>query len=273
MVVIATRKVSGERRWRRWAVLVGAAGTIDDCLHEDTTADRDGSALVAELCADGYRIASHDPAHARTALVAAARLTAGELPTGYYLGRDLLDLGDAHLTHAFTSGARATHIRIAATLGRASELLADGGEPARARAILATGTTDPHDPDRAALDAACLVAENKLRDAIEPLRRAVAGEPAWPLHHWNLGVILYRLGDASGAHQALQRFVAASAKPTALLADPDQPERLAHAERLLTELERVARLAGSSLVRPRPRARPRRTSTRPRGSSRRIRRT
>ena len=24
----------GERRWRRWAVLIGEHGLIDDCLHE-----------------------------------------------------------------------------------------------------------------------------------------------------------------------------------------------------------------------------------------------
>ena len=38
-----------------------------------------------------------------------------------------------------------------------------------------------------------------------------------------------------------------SAEPTALAGDPDQPERLAIASRLLVELERSARLAGVSL--------------------------
>ena len=38
IVVVASRKVTGERRWRRWAVLIGAGGRIDDCLHRKTPA-------------------------------------------------------------------------------------------------------------------------------------------------------------------------------------------------------------------------------------------
>jgi hypothetical protein len=195
-------------------------------------------------------------------------MTGAELPPAYYVGRDLLDLGDAHLV---TTRARAAHDRIAATLGRASELLAEY-EPARARALLAHCPPGAGAADRAALEAACRIAEGQLSEALEPARRAAASEPAWPLHHWNLGVLCHRLGDASGAHQALQRFLATSAIPTALLGDPDQPGRIACAERLVAELERVARLAGSPLTRPRarPRSRPR---TRTRGSSRRLRRT
>ena len=39
VVVVASRKVAGERRWRRWAVLIGAHGAIEDCLHEDRSND------------------------------------------------------------------------------------------------------------------------------------------------------------------------------------------------------------------------------------------
>jgi len=277
MVVVTTRKVTGERRWRRWAILIGPSGAIDDCLHEDATDDRDGAALIAQLCGDGYRIASQDPTHARAAVTAAARLAGPDLPPAYYLGRDLLDLGDAHLgtRHA----RRAAHDRVAATLGRASELLADG-EPVRARALLersiATHAIDPANPDCAALEAACLVAEDKLADALPPLRRAAASDPTWPLHHWNLGVVLYRLGrlgDATAAHQSLQRFIATSAAPTALAGDPAQPARLAYAERLLAELERAARLAGTPLIAPRarPRSRPRPRRRAPKTTSERAR--
>jgi hypothetical protein len=272
MVVVTTRKVTGERRWRRWAILIGPSGAIDDCLHEDTTDDRDGAALIAQLCGDGYRIASHDPTHARAAVTAAARLAGPDLPPAYYLGRDLLDLGDAHLgtRHA----RRAAHDRVAATLGRASELLADG-EPVRARALLersiSTHAVDPGNAECAALEAACLVADDKLAEALDPLRRAAAADPSWPLHHWNLGVVLYRLnrlGDAAAAHQSLQRFIATSAAPTALAGDPAQPARLADAERLLSELERAARLAGRPLIAPRARPRSRARRRAPKTSER-----
>src|SRR5262249_43929444 len=35
LVVVASRKSIGSRRWRRWAVLIGPSGRIEDCLHED----------------------------------------------------------------------------------------------------------------------------------------------------------------------------------------------------------------------------------------------
>jgi len=74
LVVIATRRLAGGRRWRRWAVLIGASGRIDDCLHEDDAGiDGDASALVARLCADGYRIASTAIDHAHDVVAAAAR--------------------------------------------------------------------------------------------------------------------------------------------------------------------------------------------------------
>ena len=79
--------------------------------------------------------------------------------------------------------------------------------------------------------------------------RAIALEPAWPLHHWNLAVAKHALGDLADCYHALRRFLATSARPTALHGDPDQPERIASAERMLVELERAARLSGQSLRR------------------------
>jgi len=52
LVVIASRKVSGEKRWRRWAVLIGASGRIEDCLHEDDAREGDAAPLFAHVCAD-----------------------------------------------------------------------------------------------------------------------------------------------------------------------------------------------------------------------------
>lgn len=249
LVVIAGRKAIGARRWRRWAVLIGASGRIDDCLHEEDAGEHgDAGPLVASLCADGYRIASHELDRARAVVAKAARVTAQEperLTSAYYLGRDLLELGDAHL------GDRRRGDPAAIALGRAIELLAEG-DPARALALL--GRCDARHPDVAGALGACQLALGDAAAAAEHLAHAITAEPEWPLHHWNLGIALQRLGDAEGCHQALRRFVSASAAPSGLYADPEQPGRVARAERMLAELERAARLAGR-VVGPRRRAR------------------
>ncbi|MGE0870820.1 MAG: tetratricopeptide repeat protein [Kofleriaceae bacterium] len=252
LVVLATRKNSGERRWRRWAVLIGTMGHIDDCVHEDDALD-DAAPLLTALCRDGYQISSRELDDARAAIMAAARRTAStqdgalQLPSAYYLGRDLLELGDAHI---------ATRVSPAATaLGRAIELIADG-EPVRALGLLEQ--CDPDVADVAAARAACLLAQRQFGPAAAALEQAIAMEPDWPLHHWNHAVALHEQGDAIGCHDALRRFVTtsgtASAHRSGLRADPEQPARLAHATRMIAELERTARLNGISLGRRRRRA-------------------
>jgi tetratricopeptide (TPR) repeat protein len=241
LVVVASRRAAGARRWRRWAVLIGPAGRIEDCLHEEDAGEPGDGPLIADLCADGYRVASHEIDHARAVVAKAARVTALEperLTPAYYLGRDLLELGDAHL------GDRRRGDPAALALGRAVALLAEG-DPARARALLQR--CDPRHADVAGALGACLLALGDDAGALEHLARAIAAEPEWPLHHWNLAIALQRQGDGDGCYQALRRFLAASAAPSGLHADPEQPGRVACAERMRAELEREARLAGRSL--------------------------
>lgn len=257
-VVIAATRTADERRWRRWAVLIGASGRIDDCLHEDDAGPDGPAPLVAALCAEGYRLAEaeadHQTRRARDLVAAAARLTAEStrvLPSAYYLGRDLLELGDAHV-----SARRASEASQAA-LARATELIS-AGEHARALPLLAH--VDPDNPDAAAALAACLLATGRPASALAALDRAIAAEPDWPLHHWNRGVALHQLGDRRGSYHALRRFVAASAARTGLYGDPDQPARVGCALRLIAELERTARLTGVPLGR-RPAGRARAAGT------------
>ncbi len=256
-VVVASRKVSGERRWRRWAVLIGSHGAIDDCIHEELTgADGDHAPLVASLVADGYHVATTDLERARGIVAAAARHAAdwhgepdpharadapGRLTSAYYLGRDLLDLGEAHL------GGRVHAHPTSNTLGRAVELIADNDIP-RAQVLLARCSESA---DVAAATAACLLAQQRYTEAQLHLTRAIELEPDFPLHHWNLAAVLHHLGDATACYAALRRFIATSANPTGLFADPDQASRVALASRLMSELERTARLAGTRLARPR----------------------
>ncbi|HUJ58367.1 MAG TPA: hypothetical protein VLX92_07740 [Kofleriaceae bacterium] len=257
VVVVASRKLTGERACRRWAVLIGPDRRIDDCVHEDRVASGgDCAELIASLTGDGYRVASSELAHARAVVAAAARQSSDapdRLGPAYYLGRDLLELGDAHL------GGRAHAHPTSITLGRATELVADGDVP-RARALLAR--CDAANPDVAAAAAACALAQARPGDALAPLHRALEAEPDWPLHHWNLAAAHHQLGDARACYHALRRFVATSARPTGLYADPDQPSRVALAERLIGELERTARLAGTSLGPPPRRRRTARRSAR-----------
>jgi hypothetical protein len=244
-VVVASRKVAGERRWRRWAVLIAAHGGIDDCVHEDHAGvDTDHAPIVANLVGDGYAVVTSDLERARGLVAAAARRSASaselpdRLPAAYYLGRDLLDLGEAHL------GGRAHAHPTSTTLGRAVELIADG-EHARAHVLLARCDESS---DVLAATAACLLAQGRHADALAPLSRAAELEPQFPLHHWNLASALHQLGDASACYQALRRFISTSARPSGLFGDPDQPARVALASRLLAELERTARLTGTPLA-------------------------
>ena len=250
IVVVASRKVNGQRRWRRWAVLIGTNGRIDDCLYEDDARRGDGddaAGLIASLCADGYRVASNEIDHARTVVEAAIRRTSRSgdpLASAYYLGRDLLDLRDAHVVRPAPEAST--------VLSRALDLLAHG-DPVGARVLLDRSTGIASDPQIAAAIAACLCVQGEIAAAIEPLERAIAGEPAWPLHHWNHAVALHRLGDRSGCYHALRRFVATSDAPGGLSGDPDQPGRVAIAARMVAQIERSARLSGVSLARPRRR--------------------
>jgi tetratricopeptide (TPR) repeat protein len=248
-VVIASRPLggrsSGRRGWRRWAVLIGPSGRIEDCLHEDDAGPYgDTAALRAELCADGYRVVSLEPDDAAEVVATAARLTAGStraLSPAYYLGRDLLGLGNAHL------GERGPGDPGPAALARAIELIA-AGEPARAAAVLER--CDPDQPEVAAALATALLAQHRPAEALVALRRAIRAEPDWPLHHWNLAVAFQQLGDDRGGYHALRQFVATSALPSGLAGDPEQPGRLARAERRIAELERAAWRVGRPLCRP-----------------------
>lgn len=230
LALIASRKLGGEKKWRRWTVLIGTAGRIEDAMYEADARDGDTQPLIDNLCADGYRIASTDLERARTVMLAAARITPA-LPSAYYLGRDLLDLADAHLGHRAVATSNA--------LARAVELLASN-EHARAEALLAR--CDESLPDVAAALGSCALATNRPAIAAEHFARAIAAEPAWPLHHWNLACALHQTADGAGCLVALRRFVSASATPSGLYADPDQPGRVACAERLIAELARTAKL-------------------------------
>lgn len=261
IVVVATRKHSGERRWRRWAVLIGESGCIEDCLHEDAAPDGaldPTASLIANLCADGYRVASSELDHARTLVATAARRTVRSdhaIGSGYYLGRDLLDLRDAHVI---------ADLAETPTLAKAIDLLASG-DAASARTLFERCAPDvAATAEHAGGYGACLLALGELAAAVASLERAIAAEPTWPLHHWNLAVALHRLGDPRACQASLRRFLTTSATPSGLVDDLDQPVRIAHARQLISDLERIARIDRSLARRRAATSRPRATASKKR---------
>ncbi|MFT3692513.1 MAG: hypothetical protein QM831_05180 [Kofleriaceae bacterium] len=207
VVVVATKKVTGERRYRRWAVLIAGDGKIEDCLHEDAGTDGDAATLIANLCGDGYRIASTEPARAKELITSAARTTGADLPSAFYLGRDLLDLAGAHLP------ADAPAIPCA---GRAIELIAER-DFVRAKKLLSRCEVSA---DVEAALATCYLEEGDAIEAMVHLVHAIELEPGWPLHHWNLAAAAHKVNDLVVEHHALTRFVMTSALKTALSGDP-----------------------------------------------------
>lgn len=103
---------------------------------------------------------------------------------------------------------------------------------AQAREILAI---IPGQPDTLLLFAAALAAQNRLTEAVEPLKRLVAAEPQHCAAWRDLGDLYTALGDAKAADEAYLRHVAASAGDRAMLEAGGAlyENRLADAERLL----------------------------------------
>ena len=253
-VVLVSRRAGD--CWRNFAALIDATGVLLDCLYEDeTTPDVLERDVIGTLLDEGYARRPATMAAARLVVAAAARRAAASargLPSTYYLGRDLLGLGDVHL------GARARASELATLHGRAVDLLA-GGDPARACPLLEhCARIAPDDPDVASSLGLCTLAlagddAGALAVAREHLARAAQLEPTWGLHHWNLASACHRAGDLAACWRALRDFAATAGGG---LGDPAHAERIAVAHRFVTDFERAAHLAGQRL--PDRRARRRR---------------
>ncbi len=232
-VVTVGRRAPGGRRCRGWSVLIGDDGMLDDAWYDDdASAQRITDDVIAPLIAQGFAVVAASPGQARTRVALAARAAVDRgrgLPPGYYLGRDLLALGDEHVR------GRPVPDDVATALDRAVGLFA-AGDPARARLLLEhCAARTPEDPIVASNLGLVLAALGEPAAARPWLERAAGREPTWALHHWNLAAILHRLGDGRACHAALRAFLAC---PGA-----DDPARVAHARALCAEFARQRRLA------------------------------
>lgn len=237
-VIVATRRHGSQRRWRRLALLIDAGGVLEECLYEDDVPARElGAAeaapLVQGLLAEGYRAVSRDLAHARTLATAAVQRAAAlphRLTSAYYLGRDILELGDLHL------GSRPSTANLENAIGRAVDLFA-AGDVERARQLAAACAREaPHNADVASTLGLCLLAAGELSEASEWLTRAASVEPTWPTHHWNLAAVHHRAGSHNACARALAAFLGASEQVSprgAGLLDATHATRVALARRYL----------------------------------------
>lgn len=234
-VIAIARRVTGERRWRSLCVLIDTTGALADVLYRDAgTLAELRDQVIEPIAADGYQRIAVTPASARRLVAVAARRAVAvgrKLPSGYYLGRDLLELADSHLQGERSADA-------AALLGRALELLAQG-DRGRARPLLEhVVERRPDDAEAVSALGLCLLGQGALDDAIRALARATELEPAWPLHHWNLAAAAHRAGLLEVCAHALADFLARADEPTAATIDAGHHRRVALARRFVAEHRR-----------------------------------
>jgi tetratricopeptide (TPR) repeat protein len=239
--------------WRCLVVLVDAAGHVADALYREDIAPRAvRDELLSPLTADGFVETPTRFASMRAMIAAAARRTVLdrlELPGAYYLGRDLLALGDAHQPDW---RARWEPDLPTTLLGRATDLLA-AGEVEKARPLLERCVElVPDDAEAAASFGLCLLGHGDLDAARVQLERAANLEPSWPLHHWNLAAIAHRQGRLDACYLALRTYARLSA------ADPDRAHRLPIAQEFIADHLRLGRI--EKAIRGRARNRPARSA-------------
>ena len=253
LVIAIARRVPGQRRWRAWSVLVDETGALCDAWYDaDCPPRKVAGEVLAPLAAKGFAGGATSTAVARRQVAdAACRAVAlgRGLPPAYYLGRDLLELGDAHL-----AGQPAPD-EVATALGRAVDLLA-AGDPARARPLLEhCAARAPDDAVVASSLGLCLSAQGDRHGALVWLDRAARLEPAFALHHWNLAAAAHAAGELDACYLAMLAFVAHGADAPST--DPDHATRLALARDLIADHERLCHLQGRRVPRLRARARAR----------------
>ena len=218
-VVAISKRVAGEDRCRTWAVLIDECGCLQDCAYDDDAAPssltRD---IVAPLTADGYRPRAARLAIARAAVeraIVAAVAASVELPSSYYLGRDLLELGDAHVQVGARDPAappptiQRAPIELATIHGRAVDLLAASNAGAALPLLAHCAQLAPDDADIRAHLGHCLLELGELEAAREQFAHAQRLAPSHAMHHWNLAAAAHRGGRLDECYLALRQFLTA----------------------------------------------------------------
>jgi hypothetical protein len=249
ILVVAARD-GRPARLRTLCALIGGDGRLADVhLVEDLALGSLAAAILDPLVAQGFAFDELGLDAARGWLIQAARtalLAGAPLPRDFYLGRDLLGLGDEHLDG---TSLRDVDAELAALSEHAAALLRDG-ESAAARPLLERYVAErPDDPDGHAHLGLCALGLGDPETARRELARAAYLGPEEPLHQWNLCAVAWRTGDREACHDALTRYLA--------LRDlaPEAAARRVRAERYLAELETIHGVARPAAAPVRGRAR------------------
>ena len=245
MVAIVSQPVivrPGERpaRVRVMCMLLAADGLLNDGLYGEDFALRGLEyELLAPLRERGYRFATAGVDEAAELVRAGARaaLCLGRvLPRAFYLGRDLLGIGDQH-----AAGLRTTD-EDGPLLDRGLQFL-DEALPERARPLLERYVHRvPESAEGHAGLARCLLALDDLEPARAQLIQAIALDPDNPLHHWNLAAIAHRQGRAGGCYLALLDYLDLVGEDTFDAGTGPCDARLETARAFVDEYDRLAQI-------------------------------
>lgn len=222
---------------RAMAFLIDAQGILVDATYQEPAAPGATAEWLRGLQADGYLESELERVAARSLVTLAARRALTNnlgLPPAYYVGRDLLQLGNAHL------GGRAAHEvdnTWSVAAGYGVDLLA-AGDVAAAHDLLRRCIT--RDPVQAAANAdvavaygmSCL-AMQQFADATHWLAVASAADPSNADHAWNWACAAERCQDLGTTHRALAQYCM-RAERTAI--SPSTAQRLELARAMLATL-------------------------------------
>ncbi len=238
VVVIVSRRGGTGRRCL--GLLIGVDGALGDAMHRDDAAPEVVThEIVAPLCDDGYAPITTTYRALCAEVAAAARRTVeagARLPGAYYLGRDLLELGDAHVQRARPPDPHVT------LLGRATDLLGRG-EHERARPLFERCAAErPQDAEVRSGLGLCLLAAGEIDAAAVHLEQAAGLDPSWATHLWNLAALRHRQGRSAACYLALRRFRAGADRTPAAARDAAHAQRVALAGELLAAYERRVHL-------------------------------
>jgi tetratricopeptide (TPR) repeat protein len=239
-VVIASRHIGhkNQRRHRAVCLFIAPDGTVSHGTYrEDFPRGHVERELVASLRDQGYRWETVAVADAGYIVIRAAQTTrqlGRTIPREFYLGRDLLDIYDEHVTGLDSDDDRG------ALLDRAFELLT-AEQPDRARPLFERFVAQaPNSPEGCAGMAMCLLALGDQRRARPHLRRALWLEPDNPNHHWNLSAIAHSQGRPGECYLQLLDYLTLCQGFDQ--APGDASQRRVQAERFVSEYERIARV-------------------------------
>jgi len=236
-VIVGTVRRDGSRpvRYRSlWAVIDEAGQLVDAGYCSELTGGAVQRDLIAPMREEGFEVERAATRLGRTRLIAATRATiaaGGELPSDFYLGRDIFGMRDEHWTHGRDADGDLT-----ALLARAIDLQSIG-EHARAKPLFERYVAcRPDDAEGLANLGVCLMEMGEVADACEHLGRATQLDPEEALHHWNLAAAAHRAGQLGRCYLALKDYIANAD------ARGDAGERLQSALASIAEYERIARL-------------------------------